>query len=147
MFTAETAVGQGGDLLFEEPEAHEGITGIGDAIGAKVEQQIAILVVGGGIGVGQVILVGDGAILPTPLVDVQDVFITPAEDGSGGCVLDDAGELGGSSAVGRGVPVIAHDGTGVDVILRICIQFERRFCRGGHGQCRCTEHQQQGHEL
>ncbi|MNX74968.1 hypothetical protein D3C86_1064240 [compost metagenome] len=125
VLAAELAVGQGGDLLFEEPEPHEGVAYIGDPVGAEVEQQVVIFVVCGGIGVGQVILVGHRTIAPAPFIDIQYVFIPPAKDAPWGGVLDDAGELGGPSGVGWGIPVITHDCTCVDVVLRVGIQLER----------------------
>jgi hypothetical protein len=95
MVAAEAPVGERPDIVLKEPKADLGVAVVGKSIGAEIDDQISVLLVGGSIGVGDVVLVGDRAGLVFPLRDVLNVLAPTSESRLiRSRVFDDSGAAG-----------------------------------------------------
>ncbi len=112
MLSTERSTRDRSDILLEEPEAESRVAVGGEAVRAKVENQVAVLLVRGGVGVGDLILVRHRAIGMLPASDVQVVLAAATgEDTRALRVRDNAGERGeggrSATAIER-CPIIRH---------------------------------------
>ena len=129
----EVAVGDP-DVALEEPEPDLGVAVVIEAIGAEVDPRLAVLLIDGGVGVEELVLVGDRVGRDGPARDV--VLVLGAAAGEVGAVVRGGFARGAGEEAVEGAfrPVLPVGARGAGVV-GVAVELEDALVMGSEGRC------------